>query len=782
MVEPRGRLLLQCKTLAEMLELDAGHGLAGLDAQDHLFAGLLERCLAGDQTALLEPADKPQTLHFSNVSVSDFALLEARCGLTQQQARGAWYHPKKIPLNVGLLNLPFYYRNHGRFPMNAVMDERVALTLDSAEAIAVWASLEPLLERLFKPLLFFGPEAAKLSADKHVQVRQNLMRELTELGIPQSLLSELVGEAWWKQTASEMHERKLAYLERLKTLSVFELVRASRLVQTQGLIKRFYAKRRTHSATRENVLTKQLERALSGVFAGDWHEFLAYIEEPPEAGDHIQTALPEPMLIPGVNADALKIAQDLGLSLEQVQEVGAALFPEATGSNPIADRVNVVREVWHAFLHIHARQVPGNPSLWGLVQQAERVEVAAAVTPERAARFGRAAQYKIYFSADLQDRVERLWATCVHERYPGRLVTNLAPWYWMGRALGPALAFWEGVLLTAWYVTEGPYSRTDLPNMEAYYDKQVLVLEKLRTPVDRALFRELRRAEPKLGEPKPVEQHRQEHTIEPGVTFTSSLILGERREGFAILRDIIIRHAQAWSETYLEDYLTRQWREPLRLLSEDVSKRLASKGKAHSPKQFAKLAAPLANMWFGGDLTAVSVAILQPAPVKQQTARVIPEDVLSYADMLYKLWLEVAARHDLKTNFEDFADRRSTLQTEELTRLSLDCLQLAELLGEAPTYEQFVQQRKTYDRDVIPRLLQDVTQDLAVAWKLFVEVSTPSLVPEPVATPVSASPVTPSEVREVLPPLHVPVEESRTEKPNGPFSWLNRIFGRNKPS
>lgn len=430
--ESPGRLLLQSKTFAEALELDIEDGQDGLNAQDHLLAEFLVRCLAGDQTAILEPAHRPRTLHFSNMSTPERVLLSERYGLTQQQARGAWYHPKKTSLSVGLLNLPFYHHNHERFPMNAVMDEKVSLTLDSEETIAVWSSLEPLLERLFKPRLFFGPEAAKLSADKHAQAKQVLTRELAELGIPQSLLAELVEEAWWKQTTSEMHERKLAYLERLKTLSALELVRASRLLQTWGLIKRFYAKRRTQSATRENVLTKQLERVLSGAFAGDWHEFLLYIEESPEAGDRVQTVLPELVLMPGVNADAIKIAQDLGLPLEQVQEVSAALFPGAAGSNPIADRVDVARELWHAFLQIHARQVPSNPSLWGLVHQSERIEIAAAITPERAERFGRAAQYKTYFSVGLQDRVGRLWATRVHKRYPERLVTNLSPWYWMG--------------------------------------------------------------------------------------------------------------------------------------------------------------------------------------------------------------------------------------------------------------------------------------------------------------------------------------------------------------
>lgn len=782
MSEPRGRRLLQSKSLREALALDVGHGLDELDAQDHLLAKLLERCLAGDRVAHLEPLDKPRTLHFPDIPMQDRTLLMARYGLAQQQSRGAWYHPERALLSVGLLNLPFHHRNQERFPMNAVMDERVSLTLDSEEAIAVWAGLESLLERLFKPLLFFGPEAAKLPADKRAQVWQDVLRDLIELRIPSSSLDEFAGDAWWKQSASEMHERKLAYLEQIETLSAVEFIRAVRLMQTQGLLKRFYAKRRTHSATRENVLTKQLERALSGAFAGDWNEFLTYSQEPPEAGDHVQTVLPEPVLVPGVSAgaDAIRIAQDLGLPLEQVQEASAALFPEAAGSNPIADRVDAAREVWHEFLQIHARQVPGNPSLWGLIDQFERVEVVAAVTPERAERFGRVAQYKTHFSAGLQDRVERLWATRVHERYPERLVTDLSPWYWMGRALGPALTFWEGVLLTAWYVTEGPYSRTDLPNMEAYYDKQVLVLEQLSAPVDRALFAELRKADRKLGKPEPVERHRQEHMIEPGTTFTSSIIIGERREGFTILRDIIINHARAWSEAYFETYLTRQWRDPLRSLSEDVSKRLASKGKAHSPKQFAKLTAPLANMWFGGDLTAVSVAILHPSPVAQQTARIVPKDVLAHADALYVQWLEVAARHNLKTNFEDFADKRPTLQAEELTRLSLDYLQLTELLGNGPTHEQFAQQRKTYERDVIQRLLQDVTQEPTAAWNLFVAISTPSSVPHHVDSRVPEDAVMLSEAREELPPLPPPVDDIQAEKSKGLFSWFNRIFGKDR--
>ena len=780
MSEPRGRRLLQSKSLREALELDIGHGLDGLDAQDRLLVKLLEQCFAGNRVAQLEPADKPRTLHFSGISVQDRALLSERYGLMQQQAQGAWYHPERIPLSVGLLNLPFHYRNQKRFAMNAVMDERASLTLDSAEAIAVWASLETLLERLFKPLLFFGPEAAKLPADKRLQVWQELLSEMVELGIPGRLLDAFVEDAWWKQTANEMHERKLAYLEQLKALSAREIVQAARLRQTQGLLKRFYAKRRTHSATRESVLTKQLERALSGVFAGGWNEFLGYIEEPPEAGDHIQTALPEPVLVLGVSADAVRIAKDLGLPLEQVQEVRAALFPEAAGSNPIADRVDVTREVWHEFLKIHAHQAPGDPTLWGLIHQFELIEIVAAITPERAERAWIPAQYKVHFSTSLQERIERLWATRVYDRYPERLVTNLTPWYWMGKALGPALEFWEGVLLTAWYITEGPHSRTDLANLETYHDKHLIRLKQLRSPVDRKLFADLLVAEQQLGQPQPFERARRIY-IEPGVSMTSSMIIGERREGFAILRDIIINHARAWSEAFLEDYLIRQWRDPLRSFSEDVSKRLASKGKAHSPKQFAKLAAPLANMWFGGDLTAVSVAISHPSLVAQQTARIVSNDVLAHVNMLYKQWLKVAARHNLRTNFEDFADQRSALQTENLTRLSLDYLQLTELLGAAPTHEQFAQQRKSHERVVIPRLLQEVTKGTVAAWEVFVAISSIDSAPEHVDVRVQIDDVISSQALEKPnPPLPLNVKDTPAEKLGGPFLWLNRMFGKKK--
>ena len=779
MPEPRGRRLLHSKSLHEALELDVGHGLDRIDAQDRLLAKLLERCFAGNRLAHLAPADKPQTLRFPDLAAQDHALFSTRYGLAPQQARGAWYHPRKALLSVGLLNLPFHYRNQERFPMNAVMDERVSLALDRAETIAVWASLEPLLERLFKPLLFFGPDATKLPADKRSQTWQELLKELPELGIRRSSLDEFADDVWWRQSASERRERKLTYLGQIETLSVVELVRAARLIQTRELLKRFYAKRRTHSATRENVLTKQLERALSGTFAGDWNEFLAYSQESPEAGDHVQTVLPVPVLVPGVSADAVKIAQDLGLPLEQVQEVNAALFPEAAGSNPIADRVEVVQEVWHEFLQIHARQAPGNASLWGLIHQFERIEIVAAITPERAERAWIPAQYKTYFSTSLQDRVEHLWATRVYNRYPDRLVRNLTPWYWMGRALGPALEFWEGILLTAWYITEGPHSRTDLSNLETYHDKHLVCLEQLRSPVDRKLFVELLKAEQKLGQPQPFEHARRVY-IEPGVTRMSSMIIGERREGFTILRDIIINYARLWSETHLEDYLIRQWQDPLLALHEDVSKRLASKGKAYSSKQFAKRATPLANMWFGGDLTAVSVAILHPSPVAQQTARVMPKDVLAHADALYEQWLKVAARYNLKTNFEDFTDKRSGLQAESLTRLSFDYLQLTELLGEVPTHEQFAQQRKTHERDVITRLLQDVTQELAVAWELFVTISTLSSAFGHVNSRVPVDAVIPSEALEKLSPLPSPVNNIQTEKPKGSFSWFNRMFGKNK--
>ena len=63
--------------------------------------------------------------------------------------------------------------------------------------------------------------------------------------------------------------------------------------------------------------------------------------------------------------------------------------------------------------------------------------------------------------------------------------------------------FGNGVSLNAWFLCEGPYSRTDLPGLTEYYRRQLDNLQSLGTPVDNQLFSDLLKGGEKLGAENP---------------------------------------------------------------------------------------------------------------------------------------------------------------------------------------------------------------------------------------------------------------------------------------
>ena len=76
-------------------------------------------------------------------------------------------------------------------------------------------------------------------------------------------------------------------------------------------------------------------------------------------------------------------------------------------------------------------------------------------------------------------------------RWPEHIVTNLSPHGTMSETFGPALSFWHGVGLTAWFITEGPYARTDMVGLADYYASQLAALDTFGCPVDPLVFDEL---------------------------------------------------------------------------------------------------------------------------------------------------------------------------------------------------------------------------------------------------------------------------------------------------
>ena len=126
-------------------------------------------------------------------------------------------------------------------------------------------------------------------------------------------------------------------------------------------------------ARRKSVLTKPLEKTLSGFFGGDWLAFLRYIGEAPHPDEEIATAIPAPELFVGGTKDATAVAADLGLPADEVQRALATFWATHRGQPSYCHLAGrgargAPQGLLGEFDAIHARQTPGMKPLYGLVE------------------------------------------------------------------------------------------------------------------------------------------------------------------------------------------------------------------------------------------------------------------------------------------------------------------------------------------------------------------------------------------------------------------------------
>jgi hypothetical protein len=273
-------------------------------------------------------------------------------------------------------------------------------------------------------------------------------------------------------------------------------------------------------------------------------------------------------------------------------------------------------------------------------------------------------------------------------QWPDRIVSEIAPHALMGETFGPALAFWHGCALTAWFISEGPYSRTDIEGVPGYYQRQLGALEQLGTPIDFRLFAELKKAEARLGPAVPWERSTSSTAVGSGISIEMRVGMGSRRSGFENLRDVITRYRREWARQHLTAYLRARWewdlREPARLYAQTI----ADKGKPPAPKQFARQAAVATNRWFGGDISGFCAAIGEKSVFRPRLASLMPADRRGFATKV------LAALQKYRTTSSGVTEptQSPTQRNDDLERLaeeSLRVVQLREALGRSPTQKEF---------------------------------------------------------------------------------------------
>ncbi len=653
--------------------------------QEALLARMLAQACSGERVVTVSYGKRGDgdVVELLGLDAPEEAFLRDHYELARQEARGAWFLPQDASLKVGLTNFGWHMKSQPRFAMNAVRDEVAKSDLRANHhALAVWALIGPFFSDLLAPVDLRAATGKAPTAVQEAKAWAQIDGRYAEIGltVDDAVAVFRPGGGWHRlRLADQVAARERLLLTIAEQASV-ETVRRWRAHTVQQLTAAYYKKAKGGTgALARSVLTKGLHPYLAGFFGGDWLAFLDYIGEKAAAGEVIATALPETKLFVGAAPSRVAaVAAEHGLPADEVGRILGTFLGQYAGSSPVEERVAVMRRWWEAYDAAHAAQRPGMRSLWGLVDEGIIV-----FGNERASEAG---LYRSVLPQDVVAEVDRLWDGVTLAQWPERIVSEFYPHRQMARAFGPAIEFWDGLALTCWFICEGPFSRTTLGALGQYHHRQVKALEEAGFPVDRGVFRDLEKAERRLG---PVQELSDEETSsESGFTVTFSMSRGSRRDGFEILRDIVTRHRRAWTEAHLEHYLRHRWDSELRAVAQEYHRRRTARGKPPTFKQFASLATDAANHWFNGDLGAVFASFGERAPAATERVDLLAGDPLAFVQAVYRA-LGGTDPLPQEASWRDRDNYNRNWQAGRLASEATRYLQLQEALGRPPEPKEF---------------------------------------------------------------------------------------------
>jgi hypothetical protein len=677
-------------------ESDAGKASAFTDLDD-LLGHLMVRALIGERIASVQRDRRADAVSIDGLDQAREHMLTEWFLLANQRARGAWFLPEQASLKVGLLSLPATFAAQPRFASGLVRDERARVDLtQSAPGIFIWSVLEPFFQQLYTPLELRGYLVGTKSREEQLASWTSVdeLVSALEMDLSDELAVMRYGGGWGRLRSTEQLEAKQRLLAALAGRAAPGLASLYRAHRVRPLIARYYEKAKDGRALRKQVLTRALERTLSGFFGGDWLSFLAYLGEQPHPHEEIAVAIPETKLFVGGTKTAVAIAAEKGLPAAEVKRMLASYWDtggeqSANASSPVDERVQALSTYWRVVDEIHARQASGMRSLWGLVEGVGGIHIGWEGPEWYHPRL-----YRELLPADLIENIERLWGSIMLPRWPDRIVSEISPHALMAQTFGAALNFWHECALTVWFLAEGPASRTDMAGLSRYHQDAIAEMQRLGCPIDPALFAELTEAEVQLGPSQPIKDESSTVEVAPGISTEISTSSGSRRPGFEGLRDVVTRHRRAWAQQYLDSYLRARWEMELREAARLHAQAIAERGKPPTAKQFARHAAMPTNHWLGGDIAALYAAVGEKSPVHPRRVTLMPRDRRGFALFLFRQLggrpfepqPPLVRREELLARAEE-QDRQAKLGW--LAAESLRLVQLEEAIGRPPQFKEF---------------------------------------------------------------------------------------------
>lgn len=661
---------------------------------DEITAKLAIAAFNGARVAVIEKRERSADVELPLLTGGERDAVAAVFKLGAQQARGAWFLPDRAPIRMGSANLPYHFHTYARFAATAVADERENVIFgDNPNALYFWAVLEPLFSDLVAPVLLRGSSMPTGDAKEQRAVWAAVDALYGALGIDggEPLRTIRYGGGWSRLRSDQQLATKQALIEQVRHSITHTIASRYRAFTTAALVEKYYAKMKKSPPLMRQVLTKPLQRTLSAFFGGDWLALMQYLGEQPNPNEQLAAALPEPRLYVDT-ARATAAAAAKGIPAEEIERIIAAYWTSERAESPIHKRIDVLRQCWHAFSATHAAQTSGMPSLWGLVEYHEDADFER--DGDADPRLYNRGVYRKVLPQPLLATIRELWSGAFLRAYPDAIITAVDPYARMCDALGPALRFWDGLALTAWFVAEGPSSRTDMQGAEHYYERDLTALEAIGCPVDRQTFADLIATEKKLGKPQPIEDDVKKYSV-GGITLRVSMSTGYRLRGFERLRDVVTQHRRVWTEQHLEPYLRALWETELKKTAREYNRLFEVKRKLPTIKQFARYAESPTNRWFGGDVSQLYRALGEKSPLAPVRRRFLYEPPTAFARRVF------AAIGGTPTTWEDLAKRivgdrarqdaawRAHQNRVTLATKSLHYVQMREGLDRPPTLKEF---------------------------------------------------------------------------------------------
>lgn len=480
-----------------------------------------------------------------------------------------------------------------------------------------------------------------------------------------------------------------------------ELVEYLRAERVQAAVQVYYrhSGKKRQPVPRRRFLKKAHEWLLSAYFEGSWLQFLEYISEEPAEDDYVSGAIPKPrVLMP------LKVPVGMtSLPPTEQKRVLDSLDPAGSG---LRTRLALARDYWAELIKAHEQQKPGMISLWGLVEDRPYSPSGFQQDWGRDGVYNPGLFQKRLPKALLQ-RIEELFGRETASQHPTARTLTLSPYYSFCTHLNPALSFWHGVGLTLWFLTQGPYSRTDIPGMPEYYQRQLDELKELGCPVDPSLFRD-------LGKVKVVSRGGEIFTITISV-FSSETSTGKRRDqkqdkaaekSFLQLKEIYLRHLRVWTDSYFEPFWEERYRRKVAECGQLYNRLREMTGREPTLTKFVKQnVVDVINEYFSGDVYRLLEALGEPLP---KNAKLRDEYLITSIETLEQAATAFAS-HQLK-----HLDERLRMAFVEM---AIRYCRLWEGRGTPPVRSTF--SSSYYYQEICKGLGVNPDQDSEQAWAKF---------------------------------------------------------------